>query len=609
MGFAIYSRMKATPLAALWIWITWTLVSPSVSFGQDLYGVPTSPSAPQISWISSDRECEPSSFSATGTVLQAVSPKTSATHLELAEASESRVGEQALALFYEKHPHLRERLEVDAQALSKALGRRILGNLAKANASTAAKVSSELQLTGAFEAGVRGGVQVVLRDPAGKAAQTLVVTSIAPGLLGCAPGQERGFRLTAGSADERVSLFLEAGSDQVRFLKESGPEARYALQVVPANPVRLSDLLKASRTKQDRIANASVYRRTSQADRAHGYVAFDGRDAFKRGQHVGTQLAPDGTLQLAEGAKEGVWVSEVLPMEKSFNSLTTGIVGRSPRGSRSRVMVRSFHQNQPSRWRRADRNRETQFRKIGQALQIMVLLLARAIDANPSLGRVTFTPSVYGLYPQGPRAGGSFPRRRRGGNSLGPSYRPRARPLPKPSSGTNVASFPQNMGSLRLITRAEWKAEAPRSNRRKQTPKSIIVHHTATKTDLFQGHKSILSIQNYHRNQKGWNDIGYHFLIGPQGELYEGVPVNQVGTHAGPSNQDSIAICLVGHFSQERPHPQALATLQALTRNLVRTHSISAGEITGHKDHKKKDCPGESIYSLLPQLRASVGGR
>lgn len=57
------------------------------------------------------------------------------------------------------------------------------------------------------------------------------------------------------------------------------------------------------------------------------------------------------------------------------------------------------------------------------------------------------------------------------------------------------------------------------------------------------------SYQNLHMDDRGWWDIGYSFLIGEDGNVYEGRGWNYVGAHAPGYNTQSIGICVLGDFS------------------------------------------------------------
>lgn len=50
---------------------------------------------------------------------------------------------------------------------------------------------------------------------------------------------------------------------------------------------------------------------------------------------------------------------------------------------------------------------------------------------------------------------------------------------------------------------------------------------------------------------KQWNDIGYNFLIGGDGNVYEGRGWGKHGAHSSPYNSKSIGICIIGNFTSK----------------------------------------------------------
>jgi hypothetical protein len=60
------------------------------------------------------------------------------------------------------------------------------------------------------------------------------------------------------------------------------------------------------------------------------------------------------------------------------------------------------------------------------------------------------------------------------------------------------------------------------------------------------------SYQNYHIDGRGWNDIGYNFLVGEDGNVYEGRGWEAVGAHAPTYNTRSIGVCILGDFTGTR---------------------------------------------------------
>lgn len=52
-------------------------------------------------------------------------------------------------------------------------------------------------------------------------------------------------------------------------------------------------------------------------------------------------------------------------------------------------------------------------------------------------------------------------------------------------------------------------------------------------------------------NNNGWDDIGYNFIIGEDGNVYEGRGWKYLGTHAPAYNGQSIGICVIGDFTSK----------------------------------------------------------
>lgn len=126
----------------------------------------------------------------------------------------------------------------------------------------------------------------------------------------------------------------------------------------------------------------------------------------------------------------------------------------------------------------------------------------------------------------------------------------------------------------------------------KRTIDRIIVHCTATPEGRVE---TVQSIRNMHKAQ-GWSDIGYHYLIGLNGERWNGRDVNLVGAHCVGYNAHSIGVCYVGGVDKNmkekdtRTEKQKKA-LVAILKDLRRLYPLA--KIVGHRDLDKKGkaCP------------------
>ncbi|AHF07029.1 N-acetylmuramoyl-L-alanine amidase [Desulfitobacterium metallireducens] len=100
----------------------------------------------------------------------------------------------------------------------------------------------------------------------------------------------------------------------------------------------------------------------------------------------------------------------------------------------------------------------------------------------------------------------------------------------------------------------------------------VVVHHSASPISVRRG-KDIIPvnaamIREWHLT-KGWSDIGYHFIILPDGHCEERRPLYRPGAHCNVSYRNFIGIwiCLVENFSELEEVPEA--QLNGLTDKLV----------------------------------------
>lgn len=210
-----------------------------------------------------------------------------------------------------------------------------------------------------------------------------------------------------------------------------------------------------------------------------------------------------------------------------------------------------------------------------------------------------------------------------------------------------------------IITRAEWEADEAlktwepeysqdTNNQAILKAKVIVVHHTAS-VDLTpdsdgtgQYKAKVRAIYKWHVTnatwedevgvtQRGFGDIGYHYLIDPNGNIYQGrAGANGViGAHVYGGNRETIGIGVIGTYGAEIngqyiAHPlnsKLTSSLQNLIAWLAAANDIDLtqkvkikvlGEekivygLTGHKDLRPTKCPGENLYQYLATLRAGA---
>lgn len=132
----------------------------------------------------------------------------------------------------------------------------------------------------------------------------------------------------------------------------------------------------------------------------------------------------------------------------------------------------------------------------------------------------------------------------------------------------------------------------------------IIVHCSATPPDwLREGGTAyqVSIIRKWHVQDRGWRDIGYHYVVGREGFTVLGRPIDQAGAHVRGHNADSVGVCLIGghgasaddefldHFTpdQDEELQRCIAMLRAEYGPL---------SLWGHNDFANKGCPGFRVF-------------
>jgi hypothetical protein len=163
----------------------------------------------------------------------------------------------------------------------------------------------------------------------------------------------------------------------------------------------------------------------------------------------------------------------------------------------------------------------------------------------------------------------------------------------------------------------------------------IFVHHTSVSAaanayTADEAKDRIYAICAYHVNVRGWDDIGYNYVIDRFGTVYEGRGggLDVQGAHTKGFNSHSAGVAFLGYYQDVPPSPEAQLAFESLATwildmnhvdPLSTTTVISRGSpkfdegvsvtlpvIAGHRDTGATACPGNANYALLPTYRQVV---
>ena len=173
-----------------------------------------------------------------------------------------------------------------------------------------------------------------------------------------------------------------------------------------------------------------------------------------------------------------------------------------------------------------------------------------------------------------------------------------------------VDDFIQQNG---IHSRSSWGA---RNSKIPDKPESydwdyevVVIHHSG-----MSGDTSPTSVQSKHLDRNGWDDVGYHFMVGPGGQVYEGRRLFYKGSHTEGANTGKVGILVMGNFEKAwlglfggTPAPLQVQAAKTLVRALKALFP-TLRKLGGHKDFKvRTECPGNELYALLGDIRTSTG--
>lgn len=131
----------------------------------------------------------------------------------------------------------------------------------------------------------------------------------------------------------------------------------------------------------------------------------------------------------------------------------------------------------------------------------------------------------------------------------------------------------------------------------------IIVHCSATPEGKDY---TVDDIRRWHK-QRGYSDVGYHYIVYRNGILAQGRDVNIIGAHASGHNAHSIGICYIGGMNAENTRPEDTRTLRQKARLLSLLVDLRKlypnARIIGHRD-LSEDKNGNGIIEPSEWMKA-----
>ncbi|MDD3190513.1 MAG: N-acetylmuramoyl-L-alanine amidase [Candidatus Pacebacteria bacterium] len=209
---------------------------------------------------------------------------------------------------------------------------------------------------------------------------------------------------------------------------------------------------------------------------------------------------------------------------------------------------------------------------------------------------------------------------------------------------STIAMAEANPSIPKIISREDWGADESKMTWEAEYAdiKTFIIHHTASTTlkedsDGSGKYKEMVqNIYNYHTNGKLWKDgngssytgfgdVGYNYLIDPEGNIYEGRDGGNgvIGGHASGFNEGSVGISVIGTYQEDSNYDanklsnSILTSLGKLIGWIAANNNININKtiefkgktidgVVGHKDVTATLCPGNVLYDELGDIQSTA---
>ncbi|KAM3927362.1 N-acetylmuramoyl-L-alanine amidase [Leptodactylus fuscus] len=158
-----------------------------------------------------------------------------------------------------------------------------------------------------------------------------------------------------------------------------------------------------------------------------------------------------------------------------------------------------------------------------------------------------------------------------------------------------------------VIPRCMWEAKPYKGTPTLLKPPlpHVYIHHTYEPSrpcvSFQECAADMRSMQRFHQEDRGWDDIGYSFVAGSDGYLYEGRGWHHVGAHTKGHNSVGYGISFIGDFTSSVPDTRILNLVRDgfLKWTLRSGYILPNYTIQGHRQVVNTSCPGDALFQEI----------
>ena len=131
----------------------------------------------------------------------------------------------------------------------------------------------------------------------------------------------------------------------------------------------------------------------------------------------------------------------------------------------------------------------------------------------------------------------------------------------------------------------------------------VTLHHTGDSKPLLPGDSPVArlrGLQSWGASDRNWWDVPYHFLLGIDGDIYEGRDYHFMGeTNTAYDPGGHFLISAIGNYERQEPTQATLNAIADLMAWALNENGLSVDKIGGHYNYADTGCPGKNLKKYL----------
>ena len=160
-----------------------------------------------------------------------------------------------------------------------------------------------------------------------------------------------------------------------------------------------------------------------------------------------------------------------------------------------------------------------------------------------------------------------------------------------------VASLPSHIASSAIAGGADMRLRIP------HRITHVTLHHTGDAQPLRQEDDpaaKLRGLQSWGAAERNWWDVPYHYLLGLEGQVYEGRDWHFMGeTNTAYDPGGHFLISIIGNYERQEATPALLASIADLMAWAVKEFDLPLERIGGHYNYADTGCPGRHLKKYL----------